>query len=210
MTWSVLIPVASVVIGWALGILSQQLSDERNQKRSRGRLLAKLILLEGQISTARKAMSHLKQIDLSASEREGVRAKMLQRHFMEGPTSLDALLPLIDESAAATPIASVRLLSIIELLSKHKKTTLREMASADRNIYDRHLAIHEAGLVALHKEIRGICRAYSLRFSVFSYIGLEMRFFKSERNFKKSKNLVSIIGADYSDLLREDFSDSRA
>lgn len=152
-------------MGWFLGFLSQEFNDRRSRKRGLGKLLAKLIILEGQVRSARSAVAQITQAQLPRADQEIIRSQMLSRNFMEGSASLEALSPLIEESAGFRPIAAVRLQRTVSLLHGHKTTSFEEISQHRGAIYERQMAIYEAAFELLHKELRNICRSYALSFS---------------------------------------------
>ncbi|WP_313612993.1 hypothetical protein [Rhizobium sp.] len=200
MTLSAVLPLIGVFLGWLLGFFTQELNDRKNKHRALGRLLAKLIVLEGQTLIALRTKEFSEKLSSDLVMREEFRASMLQHNYMTGMASYDDLLQLVDDSAAFSPIMAVELQVVLDLMKRNKEAEFKSFTT-DPQAYERYVSLFYGGFRLLHKDLRKICSSYALSFSIFTFIGVRWRFHKASRNMRSTDGHLDRMGKDLSRLV---------
>ncbi len=163
--------------------------------RAIGRLLAKLFLVERQLSNVIATTEHFKVGIREWSEYERVRKHISDKHFLEGTVSLTKLQEAIDDISGTNPTLAVELARLIEQLMKAKVASF----SASQNIpdaYVRMLSAHEVGLELAEKRLIRIINGLAWEHSIITYLRVKFIRIRAHRGMKRNKKFLESFLAE--------------
>ncbi|MDR4307297.1 hypothetical protein IHQ68_11785 [Chelatococcus sambhunathii] len=141
--------------------------------------------------------------DLTSFER--IRKRGLDTILLEGTVDINRIADSIYNTAATDPVHIVKLISLVQIIDRIKKTTLLESAKIP-NAYIMMLSALEVGIDASITEVENQIRRLSWKHSIMTYIKtlLELR-----RRAKNSGDNDDFINSFYADL-QNNLDDSNA
>jgi hypothetical protein len=158
-------PLIGVALGWLLTLIAANLKDRADNKRKIGNLLAKLIIIQDQVSTMIVVAEQVKDGANGWEDYENLRKSITDRHFLEPSSHIDSLRSAIDDVSGLYPLEALHLHRLVDMLLKNKNASLSTMSKYPE-LYIRAISAYEVALdackAALEKGIRNLAAKHSL------------------------------------------------
>lgn len=163
-------PLVGVFLGWLLSAIAAGWKAREADKRSIGKLLARLIRILSHVRTLRAASETFKEHVESWEEYERLRKHISDKHFLEPLVDLEKLHLAVDEISGLHPVESIELREMLDQLSKAKSASFAVSSKVNRDVYVRLLSAHEVLLDLTAQALEKAIKQLAYNHSFVSYI----------------------------------------
>lgn len=176
--------LVGLVIGWALttatSLVASTASHFIANRRSTGRLLAKLLEVRSHVQTLASVSETLKDVASGWSEYERIRKYVANKHFLDGGLDADNLEAITNDLAGIRPLAAVRIRELFRLLAKAKQANFEE-SSKFEEIYIRVLSAHEVSLESLASALDKVVHKLAWVHSPITWVRVRISSYQASR-----------------------------
>ncbi|NJA04712.1 hypothetical protein HC024_02980 [Methylococcaceae bacterium WWC4] len=202
-------PLVGVFLGWLLSAIAAGWKAREADRRSIGKLLAKLIRIHSHVRILQAASETFKDNVSNWEEYEQIRKYVSSKHFLEPIIDIERLHLAVDEISGVYPVESLQLRELIDLLSKAKSASFIA-ASKNKDIYVRLLSAHEVGLDLAAKELEKGIRVLALKHSVVTCIQIIIKLRKGVRGITGNEDFMKKFSAETWSAIRQAQQDAQA
>ena len=183
-------PLAGVVLGWLLSLISGGWKSRVERKKLVGRLLSKLLVVSGDVHVLKTSSDHFKELSDGSMDYERFRQRISTHHFLEPADKRQDLHLLASSLSEYYPFEAQQLQATLHYLSKLKDAKF-DSASADQSIYVQLLSMHELSVDACDKELARIVAFLARKHGLLTRLKLWRDRRRKAANFdKNSKRLI--------------------
>lgn len=188
-------PLVGVALGWLLSAFSIAMKDRAEERRRLGRLISKLLVVNGQIDTLITVTEKFKDHVDGWESYEQMRKRVTERHFLEPASHVESLRESIDELSGTLPVEAVSLHRFVDMLLKNKMASLKAF-SKNHDLYVRGVSVYEAGMQLMQRDLDKRIRRLALRHGLQTYTRVLLAERRKKKNRRSSNTFVDKFTED--------------
>jgi len=195
-------PLGGVVLGWLLTALATGWTSREKDRRTIGKLLAKLLRIHDQIGPVLRTADKMFESAEDLEEFESLRRRLYEKHFLESAEEMQKLYSLVEEMSAFRPIESIDLRLIVDVLLKIRNSSFSGSATVPE-LWAQLTATNEFMLEKCQLELESTAKQLALRHSATTYIKVRYRFWRGSWRRKQSESFLSEFHRDAKRAIKE-------
>lgn len=196
-------PLVGVFLGWLLSAIAAGWKAREADKRSIGKLLARLIRILSHVRTLRAASETFKEHVESWEEYERLRNHISDKHFLEPLVDLEKLHLAVDEISRLHPVKSIELREMLDQLSKAKSASFAVSSKVNRDVYVQLLSAHEVLLDLTAQALEKAIKQLAYNHSFVSYIKVFLKLRKSDWGRSANEDFMNKFSSETWSAIRQ-------
>jgi hypothetical protein len=183
------LPLAGVIVGWALNEISAVIRDRTADKKAIGLALTRVLRLEAQMVTLATVLETMKDLSRTWEAYETIRQRCADRYIETETQLAEQAKEAVPIVAACLPIQAMQLEGLYNRHAFTKKIDFSN-ASANRDIYVRLISAVEAADEIGASELRKLAVMLARRHSLLTLFRVWRQFQKRTRSLVASRDLI--------------------
>ncbi len=189
MDYKILIPLAGVILGWALGSLSGFFKTRNENKRILGKSISQLYYLVLEFKLVTPYLEKIKD-EMTVEQFESHRQSVIERHTLKNENSIENINGVTDNISSIYPMIGIELKQVLEGYVFQRRMKF-DNSKYERKLYFLMLSAYEVSQELTVQKMEEILVKLSFKYNVL--LGYKIKRKLRKQNSKFSSTEMNLL-----------------